>query len=114
MSTDTQTWNDARAACQSMAGDLVIINDAEENMLVKSKLASPATISFWIGLTDSLAEGVWRWTDGSGISFADWADGEPNDHEGQDCGAFNYAQSYKWDDQGCSANNKYVCEITGK
>ena len=114
VSTDTQTWNNARTQCQAMAGDLVIINTLEENNLVKSKLPTPPPITYWNGLTRSRVDGIWRWMDGSATSFTDWGSGEPNGAYYPNCGAFYDVTSYLWDDQGCSNNNRYVCEIPGK
>ena len=93
-----------------MAGDLVIIDNLEENTLVKSKLPSPASISYFHGLTKS--SGSWRWMDGSTASYTDWAGAQPDNTGG--CGVFWDLSSYTWDDQWCNNNNKYVCEISGK
>ena len=45
----------------------------------------------WIGATDRIREGDWKWTDGNPWSFTKWGPIEPNNdrtwdhHNGEDC-----------------------------
>lgn len=68
--------------------------------------------SYWMGLSDDLTEGVWRWlTNGSTPTFTDWQPGQPNNyHNKQDCAHFYYSFDYKWEDTECTANNLPLCE----
>lgn len=36
----------------------------------------------YIGLSDSLNNGQFRWTDGTSVDFTNWNVDEPNDHNG--------------------------------
>uniref|UniRef100_A0A8C6S4W8 C-type lectin domain-containing protein n=1 Tax=Neogobius melanostomus TaxID=47308 RepID=A0A8C6S4W8_9GOBI len=84
---------------------------------------------FWIGLTDSEAEGQWVWTDGSPLnsSLAFWADNDDNkepdnwtveDPEGEDCvrmGQKPFIEGLKWwYDRSCQIEQRSICEKTAK
>jgi hypothetical protein len=126
--TNTVTWAIARTRCQTQlqGGDLVRINDVNENTFVHNTIG----VTVWMGATDSAVEGAWRWTDdgaqfwqgaaaGSTVGglYARWASGEPNDSGGtQECGQFyknTSATSGFWDDDVCTATKAFMCEVRG-
>uniref|UniRef100_A0A8C6S2N5 C-type lectin domain-containing protein n=1 Tax=Neogobius melanostomus TaxID=47308 RepID=A0A8C6S2N5_9GOBI len=92
-------WKESRKMCQKLKGDLVKIESREEQEFLGGKLQTEMIHEedkFWIGLTDSEAEGQWVWTDGSPLnsSLAFWFGNDKNkepdnwtvqDPEGEDC-----------------------------
>ncbi|XP_072543440.1 uncharacterized protein [Salminus brasiliensis] len=75
-STDKETWTASRDACVAVGGDLVIINTPEEEDFIKR--LGTSNEYYWVGLTDAVKEGDWRWLDGTKLStrsiyqYYDW------------------------------------------
>ena len=60
----------------------------------------------WIGLITSPS---YTWVDNTGLTYVNWAEGEPNNiNAGEACG-----QMYKtgaWNDENCDYQNPYICQ----
>eukprot|EP00900_Chrysochromulina_parva_P014020 jgi/Chrpa1/22619/Chrysochromulina_OHIO_Genome00025380-RA len=65
------TWAAGRAACQALGGDLASIHSAAENAAVLAVI--PQSAAPWIGATDAVSEGTWRWSDGTPWDYSNWA-----------------------------------------
>ena len=79
------------------------------------------TIIFWLGMTDTAAEGQWVWnSDGSPVTWTIWGRGEPDGGSSQNCVDMlrNYAinigegDKKKWGTGGCESPHArtVVCE----
>uniref|UniRef100_A0A8C6S658 C-type lectin domain-containing protein n=1 Tax=Neogobius melanostomus TaxID=47308 RepID=A0A8C6S658_9GOBI len=131
-SSNRLNWTESRDMCQRLRGDLVKIESREEQEFLDGKLQTEMIDNgdkFWIGLTDSEAEGQWVWTDGSPLnsSLAFWADNDDNkepdnwtveDPEGEDCvrmGQKPFIEGLKWwYDRSCQIEQRSICEKTAK
>ncbi|XP_043090609.1 C-type lectin domain family 4 member C, partial [Puntigrus tetrazona] len=117
-SSDKKDWNSSRRRCQDLGGDLVIINNKEEqNYLAKKIHAIGRDALYWIGLTDSRTEGVWLWVDNTKDHLEFWAL-PPDDHKsadnplGEDCVVLNGRTfEAKWGDVFCLRQERSICEI---
>ncbi|XP_041124614.1 C-type lectin domain family 4 member E-like [Polyodon spathula] len=116
-STDTMDWNSSRDNCTSMGGHLVIIeSEAEQRFLLNAAKAQTAGKRYWIGLTDGVTEGVWRWVDGTPLNEKAqyWASGEPNDYneDGEDCAHIPFRDDplNSWNDILCKVKYTRICE----
>jgi gliding motility-associated-like protein len=99
------TWPDAFTAANNsnyygMPGYLVTITSAAENAHVSTLLQGQG----WIGASDQVVEGEWRWMNGPeagtqfwqgngsgsavGGNYENWSNGEPNDRFGEDYAHF--------------------------
>ena len=76
------SWIEAQQEAISLGGNLVTIDDADENAYVLNLIQNTPGMTAsgaWIGYTDQQGEGTFGWIDGSSpTSYTNWADGEPN------------------------------------
>ena len=75
LSTNQLTWQQAQAQAQANGGHLATIPNAQTNTLLDNALS---TGSAYIGFTDEVVEGTFRWVDGSPVTYTNWQSGEPN------------------------------------
>ncbi len=122
-------WTDAKTAAEGQTaygstGYLATISSQEENNFVAERLAG----SGWFGASDASTEGDWKWVtgpetgtsfwsgDGSGSvvpgQYANWAGGEPNDSDGEDCGQMLSGEVGDWNDLSCTSHTQpaYIVE----
>jgi hypothetical protein len=90
-STSSMTWTDARQACLNMGGHLVTVTTPAENNFIFNLWPNG-----WIGLTDEVNEGVWRWVTGETYSWGNWNSGEPNNAGDEDY--IQFVGNGKWND----------------
>ncbi|XP_033980062.1 hepatic lectin-like [Trematomus bernacchii] len=123
-STYTATWTSSRDECRRKGGDLVKIESREEQEFLEQKVRDEMTADqdkFWIGLTDSVTERTWLWTDGSALdnSLKFWSRTEPDNYkevhsDGEDCARMGErgkaAHVMCWFDAPCIDPHKSICE----
>ena len=94
-------WQNAETEAQSFGGDLVTINDEnEQNWLTQTFGVSANSSTLWIGYTDQDVENDFKWISGDSSTYTNWTSGEPNSYWGL-WPAENYAQMYSggtWND----------------
>ena len=109
-SQDGLSYPEMQSQCKRVGGELARIDNAKQDALVMS-LAG--TSRAYIGLTDAIDEGHFKWSDGTDPAYTNWSPGEPNDFQdvgGEDCVITNWGG--KWNDIKCVANDVsegYVC-----
>jgi hypothetical protein len=103
-STGTAVWTTARTNCSNMGGHLVTITSSgEQNFLFN------LWPSGWIGLTDEVNEGTWRWVTGETYSYTNWNPGEPNNAGNEDY--VQFVSNGKWNDLPNNYALPYVLEF---
>jgi hypothetical protein len=90
-STGSMTWTAAKQACINMGGHLVTSTTLAENNFLFGLWPSG-----WIGLTDELVEGQWKWVTGETYSWSYWNSGEPNNAGNEDY--IQFVGGGRWND----------------
>lgn len=103
-STGIMTWTNARTACSNMGGHLVTVTTLAENTFIYNLWSSG-----WIGLTDEVTEGTWRWVTGEAYSYTSWNGGEPNNSGNEDY--IQFVGAGKWNDLNNLSSLPYVLEF---
>jgi hypothetical protein len=87
-----------------MGGHLVTVTSSGENSFLFNLWPSG-----WIGLTDEVTEGTWKWVTGETFSYTNWNSGEPNNSGNEDY--IQFVGSGKWNDLNNSSSLAYVIEF---
>ena len=63
MIKEPATWHVAKQRCEEMGGHLVVLDNPKETPFLTEMLKKAGVASAWIGATDELIEGDWKWVD---------------------------------------------------
>ena len=120
-STKGRDWEESRWLCQnSSEGDLVSIEEENEQIFVESIIKNLRAVTYFIGLKKQLS-GKWKWlTNGKPVDASQgrhpWAPGEPSGGSVKKCATMygNYRRYLgRFDDLWCGQRRKdagYICE----
>ena len=72
------TWHEAKEYCEEQGGHLATVSDENENEFIKSFIANGGQNGYWLGATDEITEGIWKWVTGEEFLFSDWYADNPN------------------------------------
>uniref|UniRef100_A0A8C1A941 C-type lectin domain-containing protein n=1 Tax=Cyprinus carpio carpio TaxID=630221 RepID=A0A8C1A941_CYPCA len=102
MSSMKKSWDESRRYCTERGADLIIINSREK------QVSERYCVEFWIGVTDIVEEGTWKWVDGTSVTS-----GEPNGGKLENC-AVTYLKKNPeligWIDVNCNGAYQWICE----
>lgn len=113
-----KTWEEAHSYCKSRGGYLAVIDNELEDLFLFNYMIDSGRNEVYFGLSDSEAEGHWKWVDNKTSTYQNWGindDGEiePN----KDAKDENYAEfdaslvSGRWNDCGFGRDTSaYICE----
>ncbi|MBS0206478.1 MAG: protein kinase [Planctomycetes bacterium] len=111
------TWKEAQAKCQSLGGNLVVIDNDYENKFVGNLIASLAWQDSWIGISRNQNDRTWNTPNGQAVTYSNWSPGQPDNKNGEEhFGLMSNrgTQAWRWSDQSnrASANFQpgFVCE----
>ena len=65
-------WCEAQNFCKSIGGDLVVINNVDENQFLMDYIEDMGYDRAFIGYSDEESEGRWYWVSGKTSRFVDW------------------------------------------
>jgi len=103
-------WQSAKIACQLKGGHLATISSVEENNLLFN-YCNNYSQQTWMGYTDEIIEGNWKWVNGEINCFTNWAPGEPNNtNNNEDYGTL-WCAINGWNDGDYIAQFHFILEI---
>ncbi|NWV68571.1 MRC1 protein, partial [Malurus elegans] len=116
-------WAAARIACTRLGGNLASIQNEQVQAFLTYKLKDVSSDP-WIGLNDRLSELNFVWSDGSAVSYTNWAKDSPKLVEPQYTHFFPLLQQFdcvslkrgppddtgKWNDEECYKYKGYICQ----
>ncbi|XP_071025828.1 C-type lectin domain family 4 member M-like [Oncorhynchus clarkii lewisi] len=110
VSTEKKSWEESRQDCRNRGADLVVIKSQEQQTLVNWLCGVYDYV--WIGLTDSVSEGTWKWVDDTPLTTNYWNSGEPNGGGAENCVYFYSwsADTGEWWDYYCYYKFRWICE----
>ena len=94
--TTAASWTQAQAQAVALGGNLVTVNDAAENQFLVNTFGG--TERLWLGLTDEVTEGTFRWANGEAVTYTNWSVGQPDNFNNEDYAEFNLGGAGKWND----------------
>ncbi|KAI5627927.1 collectin-12 isoform X1, partial [Silurus asotus] len=104
-------FEEAKEMCKNKTSTMLTIHNEDEQNWIRRQIAGKGY--FWLGLTDLEEENIWKWTDGTLISFKNWKPGQPDNwshghEEGEDCAGLIHEA--KWNDFFCTDRIGYICQ----
>ncbi|XP_051240751.1 CD209 antigen-like protein E isoform X2 [Dicentrarchus labrax] len=123
VSNSKKNWSDSRAHCNSQGGDLLVINNLEEQLRISDNYPKQSSghvwwqNGFWIGLTDVVTKGTWVWVNNvTEVETMYWRDGQPVllGPQGGNCAAlYHFGDSRKtWYNGNCHSHQyNWICEM---
>ncbi|MCH8048210.1 MAG: tandem-95 repeat protein, partial [Planctomycetes bacterium] len=110
-------WEDARDAAAAMnyrgaIGHLATISSLQEQTFLNQNVLNTITGEVFIGLTDEVAEGDFRWVTGEPFDFTYWRGGEPNNANNDDYVELQSSFGWRWNDESINKQNLgYIVEF---
>src|SRR5262245_53311031 len=79
-------WSDAESQAIALGGHLATINDAEENNWVRTEVLAfdSGSRRGWLGLSDPVVEGEFRWMNNELLTYTNWNPGQPDNLGNED------------------------------
>nr|XP_047129990.1 fibroblast growth factor receptor 2-like isoform X2 [Hydra vulgaris] len=111
LSNDYKNWTDSDLFCKKYGGNLLSIENEEENFFIVSRKV-PLYVSYWIGLNAIQNNSTFAWSDQSPLTYKKWLPNEPNRYTpDEDCVETYYNG---WNDLPCDRVLKYICKAEAK
>ena len=90
--TSYGTWQEAQAQAQSLGGNLVTINNENEQKWLVTKFGD--TENLWIGFTDQVKQGEYKWASewasDKTSTYTNWYPGQPDNAGNKDYVGMNF------------------------
>ncbi|CAJ0942893.1 unnamed protein product, partial [Mesorhabditis belari] len=105
-------YNWGARKCRDFGGYLAKMTNYFETSLIFALAGQSLDVSPYIG-AQKMANGTWRFADGTPLNYSNWAPGEPNASDDNVICAILDIQSTKWKAVDCGAPRPFICTIEG-
>uniref|UniRef100_A0A663EC36 Macrophage mannose receptor 1 n=1 Tax=Aquila chrysaetos chrysaetos TaxID=223781 RepID=A0A663EC36_AQUCH len=103
------TFSEAKKTCERSSGYLTSIRDRYEQAYLTSLVGLSSEKYFWIGLSDTEEQGMFKWVTGEGVLYTNWNAAMPGNEAG--CVALRTGNAAGlWDVQNCEVKAKFLCK----
>ncbi|XP_047141698.1 uncharacterized protein LOC100211524 isoform X3 [Hydra vulgaris] len=100
-------WSESFSSCQSKGGNLLSIENQEENRFIQNSLIKDNS-DYWIGLYRLWNYRRFVWSDNTYTQFFNWIENQPDNVDGiENCVEMN---SNGWNDKECNVLNGFICK----
>ena len=110
--TNTYAWAEADPFAQANFGTRLasIHSSSDQTLALAARILDTPT---WIGLHDSVSEGIFEWLDGAPFGFTNFAAGEPNHSGASGVYLGTTSQSGQWFDTSLTTTfNQFIVNVT--
>ena len=108
-SNSIESWDNAEQRCTHKGANLASVPSQSINLYILRKWnerGMKGNDALWIGGTDKVQEGVWKWSDGGVLNFTYWGRGGRNPTGQGDC--LQYFREEWWDWK-CHEKYHFAC-----
>ncbi|NXJ75615.1 MRC1 protein, partial [Trogon melanurus] len=103
------TFSEAKKTCERSRGYLTSVGDRYERTYLTSLVGLSSEKYFWIGLSDTEEQGMFKWVTGEGVLYTNWNAAMPGNKAG--CVALRTGNAAGlWDVQNCEVKAKFLCK----
>ncbi|KAL7991694.1 hypothetical protein Chor_015950 [Crotalus horridus] len=106
-------WDSFQFVCGWLRGDIATIQSSQEQEFIQNRIKkiSKKSSNWWIALHSELPSEEFRWTDGSLLSYQNWAGDQerPKPAQGPKC-AFISSQTGQWGFANCTISLPCICK----
>jgi uncharacterized repeat protein (TIGR02543 family) len=107
------TWQQAKADAEARGGRLAVLNTQTKIDEADTLVATSGYPQVWIGLTDEVQEGVFKWVNGDNLTISRWDSYQPDNLQNEDYVHYHNGTTL-WNDlfeSGIGYTSGYVLEF---
>ncbi|XP_076033569.1 lymphocyte antigen 75-like isoform X2 [Oratosquilla oratoria] len=108
------TWEKAEEKCVGFGGHLTSVHSVEEQNFIHNldgvSSIDSRLVAIWVGLSMLSDEEGYEWSDSSALNHLNWAEGQPDSHNGRErCVAVNRV-NFQYSDYVCESYKPFICK----